>query len=77
MPQKGQILSIDKQKFLNSYPVPRLSNEFFLMSEIQKIIADARKICQPKNARIKSRKKMTKITIINDNTEYPNLLYCF
>ena len=38
MPQKGQSPSIDKQKFLNSYPVPRLSNELFLMSEIQKIM---------------------------------------
>ena len=38
MPQKGQIPSFDKQKFLNSYPVHRLSNELFLMSEIQKIM---------------------------------------
>ncbi len=38
MPQKGQSPSFDKQKFLNSYPVPRLSNELFLMSEIQKIM---------------------------------------
>lgn len=38
MPQKGQSPSVNKQKFLNSYPVPRLSNELFLMSEIQKIM---------------------------------------